>query len=76
MPHFRATGYGKKVFRLNYAPANQSQRSTPPEKESIDYPDLDTPCKSKFPVPPIPQKVWKNNKKILNAAKSSRPNIS
>ena len=41
----------------------------------IDYPDLGTPCRSKFPVPPSPKRFGKITKNFENAAKSSRPSF-
>ena len=68
---FMTSGYGR---RNDFHMLRLTNQLIPPlfHLRSIDYPNLGTPCRSKFSVPPIPQKVWKNNKKIYECSKTKQ----
>jgi hypothetical protein len=57
-PHYRRQDIWRKIFW------STTDLHPTYSLKLIGFPICTTPCRSKFPVPPIPQKVWKNKKKF------------
>ena len=60
-PHYRRQDIWRKILW------STTDLHLPISLKLIGFPICTTPCRSKFPVPPIPQKVWKIMKILMRS---------